>query len=159
MHTAEQTTSRVDAAAIFQRVLVPVDFSLASHRGVHVALELHRLCGARVCVFNVTHGREADQFLGGLGSPGSAKDLVEGSAAVQRFVNNIAPEQTEAVECDAKIAEDHVAAIRAKVSEWQATLLVLSHEPHSSVLRTHSEKLIKALSVPVLVLQSTQDSK
>ena len=158
MVTAEQDTPENDATAIFRRILVPVDFSMASHQGVFLALELRRLYGSKICVFHATHGGENDQFLAGLGSPASASDLID-TSPVRRFLNNIAPEQSDAVECDTAMEDDYVTSIHAKAKKWEATLVVLSHESHPSLLRTHSEKLMKVLDVPVLVFPTAASSK
>jgi nucleotide-binding universal stress UspA family protein len=144
-----------DAGSIFSRILVPVDFSHACHSAVYAALELQRVCGARVCVFNLSRADENDHFLSGLGNPATSEDIVLGaSAAVQRFVNNIAPGQADAVECEAMIGDDYVAGICAKARAWGASLLVLSREPHHGVLRTHSEKIMNSIHVPVLLIQT-----
>ena len=149
-----------DTAAIFRRVLVPVDFSMVSQRAVFVALDFHRLFGARVCLFNLTHAGANDQFLAGIGSPTTAGNLIgDGCAALSRFVNNIAPGHADVAEYDVKIADDYVGGIRDKVSEWGATLLILSHEHHAALLRTHSERIAKSLVVPVLLLQQAPDPK
>lgn len=146
------------AATIFSRVLVPVNFSAASQQAVHAALQLQRQCGARVCVFNVSHASENDQFLATLGSPAEREDLRGGeggssSDTVKRFVRNIAPGSEETVECAGKIGDDYVAAILNKAQEWKASLVILSHVPHPSLLRTHTEKLMQAIDLPVLLLQ------
>jgi nucleotide-binding universal stress UspA family protein len=155
----ERETQSSEVAAIFRRVLVPVDFKMVSHRAVYVALEFRRLFGARVCVFNLTRMDENDQFLAGTGSPTGASDLVEeGHSALWRFVDNIAPRQADQVEYDVQVADDYVGGIRDKMKTWEPTLLVLSHEHHASLLRTHSERIVRSLDVPVLLLQSAHDS-
>lgn len=152
----EATREPLDSGPVFSRVLVPVNFSAVSRKAVHTALELQRCCDARVCVFHVSHGGEDDGFLAGLGSPADRGDLTGGagggSAAVRRFVSHIAPGSEAKVECDAAVGDDYVAAIREKVQHWRPTLVVLSHLSHSSLLRTHSEKLTQSLNVPVLLL-------
>jgi nucleotide-binding universal stress UspA family protein len=148
-----------EGAAIFRRVLVPIDFKMVSHRAVGVALELRRLFGAQVCMFNLTRMDENDHFLAGTGSRTSSGDLVEqGHGALRRFVDNIAPGQADQFEYDVKVADNYVAGIRDKMKTWEATLLVLSHEHHASLLRTHSERIAHSLDVPVLLLQSVHDS-
>jgi nucleotide-binding universal stress UspA family protein len=152
--------SQSAAAAPFRRILVPVDFHMPSHRAVCVAIELRRRFGASVCVFHAVRGDENDQFLAGLGSPASREDLLdEASAELRRFLQTVVPEDADAIECDARMEDDYVGAIRAKASEWEATLLVLSPESHPSLLRTHSEKLMKSLTVPVLLLEPPPASK
>lgn len=139
---------------IFSRVLVPVDFSPVSHRAVFAALELQRCCRARVCVFYVTHAGANDEFLATLGSPTSRSELRGdgGRAAVRRFVSHIAPGREDDVECDTTIGDDSMSEIRAKIEAWKPSLLVLSHVSHASLLRTHVEKLIRSIELPVLLL-------
>ena len=159
VQNVERETQSSEVGAIFRRILVPVDFKMVSHRAVYVALEFRRLFAARVCVFNLTRMDENDQFLAGTGSPTSASDLVEeGNSALRRFVDNIAPGQAGEVDYDVKVADNYVGGIRDKTKAWEATLLVLSHEHHASLLRTHSERIARSLDVPVLLLQSAHDS-
>ncbi len=154
MQSADKQAPSGDTAALFRRVLVPVDFSMLSHRAVFAALDFRRLFGATVCVYNVTHEGETAQFLAGLGRPTTSGDLVSnGTVALQHFVENIAPGQSGAVEYGVRIADDCVDCIRDKASAWDATMLILSCEPHNALLRTHSEKIINSISIPVLLLQ------
>jgi nucleotide-binding universal stress UspA family protein len=159
MQNAEQATASSDPAAIFRRVLVPVDFGMVSHRAVHVALELRRVFGARLCVLNLTHKGANDQFLSGIGSPTTTSDLMaSGGAELRRFVDNIAPGQGDSIEYAVHVADDYVAGIRDEANKWGATLIVLSRESHRALLRTHSEKVIMQLQLPVLLIQTPPDS-
>jgi nucleotide-binding universal stress UspA family protein len=153
MQTGEREERSSDVAAMFRRVLVPVDFSMVSHRAVFAALEFRRLFGARVCIFNVTHMGENDLYLAGTGSPTTRDDLVEeGSTALRRFVDNIAPGQAGQVEYEVQVSRNYVDGIRDKVEAWDATLLVLGHEHHATLLRTHSERIVRALDVAVFLI-------
>ena len=148
-----RTTENV-AAATFRRILVPISLRVPSQRGLEVAVELRRRFGARVSVFHVVRADENDQFLAGVGSPITRTDLLEeGRADVRQFVQKVAAEEADAIECETTIADDYVTAIRDRASEWQATLIILSPESHPALRRTHSEKLVKSLPVPVLVLE------
>jgi nucleotide-binding universal stress UspA family protein len=156
----EQGTSESAAAATFRRILVPVSLRMPSHRAIQVAGELRRRFGGLVCVFHVVSSDENDHFLSGLGSATTRSDLrAEGSDELRQFVHDAAPAEADAVECEATVDRDYVAAIRAKAREWEATLVVLSPESHPSLLRAHSEKLMKSLDVPVLVLEPPPVSK
>jgi nucleotide-binding universal stress UspA family protein len=154
MHTDERETPDSAAAATFRRILVPVSLREPSHRAIHVAVELRRRFGGRVCAFHAVHSDENDHFLAGIGSPTTRSDVLEeGNAELRQFVREVEPAEADAIECSATMEDDYVAAIRAKASEWDATLLVLSPESHPALRRTHSEKLMKSLAVPVLVLE------
>ncbi|MGD8863382.1 MAG: universal stress protein [Myxococcales bacterium] len=154
MTAGAQQSAAEDTAAVFGRILVPVSFNQDSHQAIHVALELSSMSGAKVCVFHASHGSEGDGFLAGIGSPPSSGDLVtQAREALERLVGNIEPERKQGVEYDATLESDFVDAIRDKAQEWGATLVVLSHERYKSILRTPSEKLVKELPVPALILQ------
>ena len=158
MQSIEEIEQEDDATAMFRRILVPVDFSAVSHRAVYAALEFQRVYGSQLCVFHAAHGGGNDQFLAGLGSPTSTGDVAD-TSAVRRFLNNIAPGRVDAVECDATMDDDYVASIQSKTRKWGATMIILSHEPHTSLLRTHSEKIMKSLEVPVLLLPPSSPTK
>ena len=156
MQSAEPVAAQREPTetAMFRRILVPVSLRKPSHRAVRIAAELHRRLGASVCVFEAVHSGENDHYLAGLGSPISRSDLLEdGRAELRQFVEDVAPAEANAIECDANLEESSMDAIRTKAREWGATLLVLSPESHPSLLRTHSEKLMRSLAVPVLVLE------
>jgi nucleotide-binding universal stress UspA family protein len=159
MHSPEEGTARREpiessSASTFRRILVPINLRTPSHRAVRIAAELHRQFDADVCVFYAVHSDANDQFLAGLGSSIGRRDMLdEGRDELRQFVRDVAPAEADAIECDANLEENTVEAIRTKVHEWGATLLVLSPEAHPSLLRTHSEKLMKSLAVPVLLLE------
>lgn len=154
METIEQPTSESTAGETFQRVLVLVDPDVTAHRALRVAVELRRRFGSSVCVFHVARTDENDHFLNALGSTITRTDLIEeGSAALREFVREAVPDIADAVECEALPENDYVGTIRAKVRAWRPTLIVLSREPRPSLLRTHTEKLVKSLDVPVLLLE------
>jgi len=160
METIEQPTSETTTAIeTFQRVLVLVDPDVTSHRALRVAVELRRRFGSSVCVFHVARTDENDHFLNALGSTITRTDLIdEGSAALREFVREAVPDIADTVECEALPENDYVGTIRAKVRAWQPTLIVLSREPRPSLLRrTHAEKLVKSLDVPVLLLEPPPD--
>jgi nucleotide-binding universal stress UspA family protein len=154
METAQPAPTESAAAATFRRILVPVDLRARSQRALHIALELRRRFDARICVLHVVRSDENDHFLAGIGSPITRSELLEeGNAEVRQFVRGIAPQDADGIESEAVFERDYVAAVRAKADDWEPTLVVLSPDAHPSLLRTHAEKLVKALDVPVLVLE------
>lgn len=154
METIEQSTSELTTPETFRRVLALVDFDPLSHRALHVAVELRRRFGGSVCAFHVARSDENDHFLNALGSPITRSDLIEeGSAELREFVRDVEPEAADVIECDARPEEDYVRTVLAKVHEWAPTLVVVGREHKTSLLRTHTEKLVKSLDVPVLLLE------
>jgi nucleotide-binding universal stress UspA family protein len=155
METSAPAPTETAAAAIFRRILVPVDLRARSQRALQVALELRRRFDARICVLHVVRSDENDHFLAGIGSPITRSELLEeGNAEVRQFVRGIAPEDAAGrIESEAVFERDYVTAVRAKADDWEPTLVVLSPDTHPSLLRTHAEKLVKSLDVPVLVLE------
>src|SRR6185369_850424 len=92
------------ARTILERVFVPVDFSMESHRAVGVALALQRSMGARVCLFHVAQPDATNDFLGGLGSSVAQGDFLKHAEdRLLRFVDNLVPGYPGKVETRASI--------------------------------------------------------
>jgi nucleotide-binding universal stress UspA family protein len=156
MQPTARDTSESSTSGTFRRILVPIDLRVPARRdrrALEVAVELGRSFGGHVCAFHVVGSDENDHFLAGIGSPITRSDLLdEGSTGLRQFVRDVAPAEADAIECEARVESDYVEAIRTKAKEWEPTLLVLSAHSHPSLLRSRSEKLMKSLDVPVLLL-------
>lgn len=142
------------SAEIFRRVLVPVDFSEASHRGVFTALELRRHFRSELCIFNLAEFDENDDYRRGIGHPYSTFDLVKiTEKRLHDFLENLAEGISAQVVKLAFVGHDVARWLHDVASEWQATLVLVSTHPKHTVFRSQTEKIMRALNVPVLVLQ------
>jgi nucleotide-binding universal stress UspA family protein len=142
------------AAEIFRRILVPVDFSDESHRGVFTALELGRHFNSELCFFNLAEFDENDDYRRGLGHPYSTFDLVKiTEKRLHDFLENLAEGTSEHVTKLAFVGHDVARWLHDIAREWKATLVLVSTHPRHTLFRSQTEKIMRALNVPVLVLQ------
>lgn len=141
-----------DATTIFRRVLVPVDYTMDSHRAVGVALALRRQYGSVVCVFHTAESAGSDDWLGGIGSPSVGGDWVaEAEARLRRFLLNVAPAEAEGIEVRARMgASAHT--LPKVVDDWEATLVVAAAALHRRFFRSAAERLVRDLDVPILII-------
>ncbi|MDF2695227.1 MAG: hypothetical protein K0S65_3610 [Labilithrix sp.] len=145
-------SSVVRAKEIFSRVFVPVDLTMSSHQSVGAALELKRVFGSEVCIFQLAEEGGADEFLGGLGDPLSPGDLVDGTRRrLRRFIENVAPEFTDSIEVRAYAGVKPLEDIRDEARRWGATLVVAA-TVFEGVFRSPAEKLVHKFDIPVLLI-------
>ncbi len=154
-----EPTIAVEANALFRRVFVPIDFSMASHRALGVALELQSTHGSRVCVFHWVESSGSDDWLGGIGSPSVQGDWVtETKERLRRFLENIAPGSSQNVEVHARFGET-IASIRRAAKEWDATLVIAAVGVHRALLRSAAEQLVHDFDVPTLIIPADAPSE
>jgi nucleotide-binding universal stress UspA family protein len=156
---SSQTTAVDDlvasATTIFRRILVPVDFTMDSHRAVGVALALQREHGSAVCLFHAAESAGSDDWLGGIGSPSVGGDwVVESEARLRRFLDNVAPGASARVEVRARLGEAEHTVPRA-ARDWGATLVVAAASFHRRFRRSAAERLVHDLDVPTLILPTS----
>jgi nucleotide-binding universal stress UspA family protein len=152
MHTHQPspvTPNVAQSRSIFERILVPIDFSMASQRALGAALELRRQYGSRVCVFHVSESSTHDEFLGGLGGAKQGKGEAEGR--LHRFLENVAPGAAGELEIRTQVGAEIEAAIAEEAQAFRATLVVLP-ETRTTFGRSRSEKAVRKLAVPALVI-------
>lgn len=139
-------------SSVLDRVFVPVDYTMSSHRALGVALELMRTHGSDVCVFHAAESAGSDDWLGGIGSPAVGGDWVsEALARLRRFLDNVAPGASSRVEVMAKIGEP-LLTLRRAAREWGASLIVAPADVHARIFRSHAERLVHESDLPVLVI-------
>lgn len=143
----------VSAAEIFRRVIVPIDYSMESHRAFGVALDLVETHGSTVSLFHAEESSGADEWLGGIGSPSVGGDwIAEAKGRLRRFVLNVAPWMAGRVDILASIGEDPVHELRRAAHGWGATLVVASANVYSGFLRSPAERLVHGFEVPTLII-------
>jgi nucleotide-binding universal stress UspA family protein len=148
--------SSFDAKAVFDRILVPIDFSEGSRRALGTALELRKRFGSEVHLFRLTASTSNDQFLAGIGGDSLApRDLVEAAESrLQRFVENVLPGRSAEVIVHAQVGEDVVHGIARSAKHTGTTLVLLAEEPKQSVFRTQVEKIVQELDSAVMLLRT-----
>ena len=135
------------AIEIYRRVLVPVDFSHESHDAIYMALELRRRFGSEICVFNLTN-------LGVSGDEYSTGDLeIDGRDRLLDLLEMLKPGCGGVVQTQVCVGEDVARWIHDVATAWQATLVVLATHPSHTVFRNLTEKIMRALNVPILILR------
>jgi nucleotide-binding universal stress UspA family protein len=145
---------RQDSANAFDRILVPVDFSLESQTAIEMALELRSRFGSEVCLFNLTTVGTNDDFRRGLGANCSTADLErDGKERLRMLVEKVSPGASEGVGLQVYVGDDVARWVHDVASAWPATLVVLSSHPSHTVFRSLAEKIVRALKIPMLILQ------
>ncbi len=151
---ASPSAEMARTAEIFRRILVPVDFSVESHRAIFTALELRRRFGSELGVFNLTEFDENDDFRRGLGHEFSTSNLtVLTEHRIHDFLENLQPGASQGITAMAFVGHDVARWLSDLAKEWRATLVLLATHPSHKLLRTTTEKILRGLDIPVLVPQ------
>lgn len=160
--TPEPAEARVEAArveedeetesvTVFDRIFVPVDFSIDSHRAVRVALELRRMRGSAMCLFHAVESTGSDDWLGGIGSPAVGGDWVsEATRRLRRFLANLGIDD-DGIDVRARIGLP-LRTVCESARDWNATLVIAAARVHASLVRSPGERLVRQLGLPVLVI-------
>jgi nucleotide-binding universal stress UspA family protein len=145
-----------DARAVFERVLVPVDFSEGSRRALATALELKRCFGSEVHLFRLTESSENDRFLAGSGAEAMSPHalVTQAEERLRRFVDNVLPGRSGDVVAHAQVGADVVHAIARNARKLGTTLVVLAEAPKQTVFRTQMEKIVQELDGAVMILRT-----
>jgi nucleotide-binding universal stress UspA family protein len=162
MQTAQTATESFafDAKTVFDRILVPVDFTEGARRALATALELKKQFGSEVHLFRMTESSENDQFLAGTGaSPMTPEALVEqAEGRLRRFVDNVLPGRSGEVIVHAQVGADVVHGIARRARHLGSTLVLLAEEPKQTVFRSHIEKLVQELDSAVMLIRTPAGS-
>jgi nucleotide-binding universal stress UspA family protein len=157
MHGHQSTETGLEAreaTSVFERVLVPVDFSIESQAGIETALELKRRFGSQVCLFNLTTLGTNDDFRRGPKVPSAHHDLErEGKERLRILVEALVPGASSEVSVQVYVGEDVARWVHDVAIAWSATLVVLSSHPSHTVFRSLTEKIMRALKIPLLILK------
>jgi nucleotide-binding universal stress UspA family protein len=159
MQLTELESNIARAPHVFDRVLVPVDYSMASHRALGLALELRRTHGSALCLFHAAESTGGDEFLAGIGSPSVGGDWVaESKERLLRFLDNVAPGKAAGIDVRARVGLP-IAMLVAEARAWRPTLVVaaIRFQPRFP-FRSPAERLIRRLRVPVLLVPADLDA-
>jgi nucleotide-binding universal stress UspA family protein len=146
---------------MYQRILVPVDGSAYSNRGLAEAIALARLTGARLRLVHVID--EAFVALGMDGAAGAGADLIGlareaaqrvlADAVAQVEAAGIAVDQCLLDSFNGRLCELVVAEARA----WNADLIVIGTHGRRGVgrllLGSDAEQILRLAPVPVLLVR------
>jgi nucleotide-binding universal stress UspA family protein len=141
-----------ETVTLFERVFVPIDFTMESHRALAVALELRRAHGSALCVFHAAESTGSDDWLAGIGSPSVGGDWVtEAKERLRRFLTNVVPGAGEGIEVRSCLGSP-VRMLCEQAHLWRATLVVATASLHARIFRSPAEKLLRELALPVLII-------
>ena len=146
------------AKTILERIFVPVDFSMESHRAVGVAMALQRSLGAKICLFHAAESDGTYEFLGGIGSPAVLGDWrAAAEQRLRRFIDNLVPDYPGPIEVRAHVDAQSPRVIYDQARRWGASLIILATDVHG-LLRSDAEHLVHDFDIPVLVLPKPKAS-
>ena len=147
---------------MYQRILVPVDGSPASHRGLQEAVALARSLNARLRLLHVI-----DEFALTMDLGGASVDSLR--TALHRYAEQIleagkrrAGEQGVQAETATRLtAERRVAhAVLAEAADWKADVIVMGTNGRRGLshlmLGSDAEVVLKSSPVPVLLVRPQQ---
>jgi nucleotide-binding universal stress UspA family protein len=149
-------TVEEEAAKLFSRLFVPIDYSTDSHRALGAALVLEHALRSAVCLFHATQSDITDEWLGGIGSPAVLGDPVErAEARLRRFADNVAPDVAPRLEFRARVGHA-VTTLRTEAHRWDATLVIVSAAMRARLFRSDAERLIHDFDLPMLVIPAAE---
>ncbi len=148
---------------MYQRILVPVDGSPTSNRGLDEAIGLAKLSGGRLRLVHVVDGMiftssfepASGQILSMLTDAG-AKVLADARARVEATgvpVDTDLPETFGGRVCD---------VVNAQAQRWHADLIVLGTHGRRGIgrllLGSDAEQVVRTASIPVLLVRPDADT-
>lgn len=146
---------------MYQRILVPVDGSNTSSRGLAEALKLAKLTGAQLRLLHVVDELYAAVSMPGFGEANIdvLQMLKEGGHKVLQAAQQQA--QAQQVVAEAVLLESYSGRLHEQVAaqakEWGADIVVLGSHGRRGVgrmvLGSDAEQIIRTSEVPVLVVR------
>jgi nucleotide-binding universal stress UspA family protein len=151
---------------MYQRILVPVDGSPASDKGLREAIALARLTSGRILLLHVVDDMSlliSSAEYAGLGADvfnalrdSGEKLLADAKSAVERA--GVAAETMLFENVDLPLWQRVVALVR----EWRADLVVMGTHGRRGVRRvvlgSDAEQIVRTASVPVLLVRGGDDA-
>lgn len=148
------------AAALFDRLVVPIDFSAASRAAFATAMRIADTHGSRVVLFHAAGIDVNDEFLRHTGIPWGRGDVgVQARDHLRRFADAVVAGSGARVEIDATRADDPVAGLAQACARHGASLVVAGSRPHDRrrLFRSTTERMVRALDCPVLVVRGERE--
>ena len=146
---------------MYGRILVPVDGSETSRRGLAEAIEIAKSLGSRIRLVHIVNELIFD-FAGASGVYADTviQSLREGGQTILKQAESAVRQQGIAPECVLLESIGNRAAdlILAQASEWPADLIVMGTHGRRGVRRaalgSDAEDVVRASSVPVLLVHA-----
>lgn len=156
--TLEPASQEATATATnpFDRLLVPIDFSSAARAAYALAMRLAERWGSEVVVFHAAEADGNDEFLDYTGVPWGKSDVLgEVREHLRRFADTVVPGSSSRVRVEAVRADNEVRAVIGACARYSPTMVVLGTRPRDRrrVFRSPAERITRAVSCPVLVVQ------
>ena len=141
------------AGAMFDRILVPIDFSAASRRALATALLMQDRLGSHVDLFHLAEQGANAAFLAGSGADITASDVADDARGrLTRFVDNVFPGRAAGVRIHVEVGADLIGAVERAVREARATLVLLATGSRHALLRNRVEKIVRKVDAAVMLL-------
>jgi nucleotide-binding universal stress UspA family protein len=155
-------TDRAMRAAVFSRLLVPVDFSPSSRAALALALDIAERWGSEVILFYAAGFDANDEFLDHTGVPWGRDDVVgDARDHLMRFADAVVTGGAERVRAEAVRDEDHTRAVTQACERHKPSMVLIgtpAREPRRW-RRTRAEKLVRVLGCPVLLIRGEPEAK
>ncbi len=142
-----------DPTGLFKVILVPIDFTPASRQAIIAACEMRRKYGSELHVFRLSKFGENDDFIRGLGAPWSEGDVKDETRNQLRMFGESICLGTPCLHYETLMGEDVVEGIAKAARDCKATLVLLPIHEGKTLLRSKTEKVARALDVPVLLIK------
>jgi len=147
---------------MYQRILVPVDGSETSQRGLQEAIALARLTGGQLRLLHVVDELSAAMGMSGQGMVSADMFQLLREGGEQVLAAGLAQAQAQSVSADTLLIEgfsgrlcDHVLE---QAQQWGAQVIVLGSHGRRGVgrlvLGSDAEQIIRTAQVPVLVVRT-----
>jgi len=144
----------------FYRLLVAIDFSSGARAAYTLAMRIAERWGSEVVLFNAAGTDGNDEFLDYTGVPWGKSDVIgETREHLTRFAEDVVPGSSSRVRVDAVKADNAVRAVIGACARHSPTVVVLGSRPRDRrrVLRSPVERIMRAVSCPVLVVQGERE--
>lgn len=145
----------------FDRLLVPIDFSSAARAAFTLAMRLAERWGSEVVLFHAAEADGNDEFLDYTGVPWGRSDVLrETREHLLRFADTVVPGSSSRVRVEAVRADSPVRAVVIACARYSPTMVVLGTRPRDRrrVFRSPAERIMRAVSCPVLVIQGEAEA-
>lgn len=161
--TQEPTSQAATATATnpFDRLLVPIDFSSAARAAYALAMRLAERWGSEVVLFHAAQADGNDEFLDHTGVPWGRTDVLgEAREHLRRFADTVVPGSGSRVRVEAVRVDGAVGAVLDACARYSPTMVVLGTRPRDRrrVFRSPAERIMRALSCPVLVVRGEPEA-
>ena len=155
------------ATKIYGKILVPVDGSETSAKGLQEAIKLAKALGSKLCLVHVVDELIIDYSAGLAGGAPFSGDVIEGlreggKAILAKAEATVRKSKLEPKGVLLEAIGGHSAhLIVAQAQEWGANLIVMGTHGRRGIRRlalgSDAEQVIRTSSVPVLLVRSAPE--